>query len=111
TFIIHARKAWLHGLSPKENREIPPLRYEVAYQLKRDFPHLTLILNGGLTTLDQAAEQLRKVDGVMIGRAAYDNPYLLAGVDQRFFDSSAPRLSRRQVVEALLPYLERQLRQ
>ncbi len=111
TFIIHARKAWLHGLSPKENREIPPLRYEVAYQLKRDFPHLTLILNGGLTTLDQAAEQLRKVDGVMIGRAAYDNPYLLADADQRFFDSSAPRLSRRQVVEALLPYLERQLRQ
>ena len=111
TFIIHARKAWLRGLSPKENREIPPLRYEVAHQLKRDFPHLTFILNGGLTTLDQVAEQLRQVDGVMIGRAAYDNPYLLAGVDQRFFDSSAARLSQRQVVEALIPYIEAQLRQ
>ena len=111
TFIIHARKAWLRGLSPRENREIPPLRYEVVHQLKRDFPHLTVVLNGGLTTLDQAAEQLRRVDGVMMGRAAYENPYLLAGVDQRFFGTSESPFSRHQVVQALLPYIKGQLRQ
>jgi tRNA-dihydrouridine synthase A len=110
TFIIHARKAWLRGLSPRENREIPPLRYAVVHQLKRDFPHLTVVLNGGLTTLDQAAEQLRRVDGVMIGRAAYENPYLLAGVDQRFFGSSESPLSRHQVVHAFTPYIKEQLR-
>ena len=108
-FIIHARKAWLHGLSPKENREIPPLRYEVVHRLKRDFPELTILLNGGLTSLDQAAEQFPGVDGVMIGRAAYDNPYLLAEVDRRFFDSSAPPPNRRQVIQDLLPYIETQL--
>ncbi|MFZ1829141.1 MAG: tRNA dihydrouridine(20/20a) synthase DusA [Candidatus Competibacteraceae bacterium] len=111
TFIIHARKAWLNGLSPKENREIPPLRYEVVHQLKRDFPHLTLVLNGGLTTLDQMAEQLLWVDGAMIGRAAYENPYLLAEVDQRFFGSRQSPLSRQQVVQAYMPYIEGQLRQ
>ena len=108
-FIIHARKAWLHGLSPKENREIPPLRYEVVHRLKRDFPELTVLLNGGLTNLDQAAEQLSWVDGVMIGRAAYENPYLLAEVDRRFFDSSAPPPNRHQVIQAFLPYIETQL--
>ena len=108
-FIIHARKAWLHGLSPKENREIPPLRYEVVHRLKRDFPELTVLLNGGLTSLDQAAEQLSWVDGVMIGRAAYENPYLLAEVDRRFFDSSAPPPNRHQVIQDLLPYIETQL--
>lgn len=110
-FILHARKAWLRGLSPRENREIPPLCYEVVHQLKRDFPHLTVVLNGGLTTLDQAAEQLHQVDGVMIGRAAYENPYLLAGVDQRFFGSSESPLSRHQVVAAFTPYIKEQLRQ
>lgn len=110
TFIIHARKAWLRGLSPRENREIPSLRYEVVHQLKRDFPGLTVVLNGGLTTLDQAAEQLHQVDGVMIGRAAYENPYLLAGVDQRFFGSSESPLSRHQVVETFTPYIKEQLR-
>jgi tRNA-dihydrouridine synthase A len=110
-FIIHARKAWLHGLSPKENREIPPLRYDVVHRLKRDFPNLTIILNGGLTSLDQIAEQLERVDGVMIGRAAYENPYLLADVDLRFFGSSAPPPSRRQVIKAFLPYVAAQLRQ
>ena len=109
-FIVHARKAWLSGLSPKENREIPPLRYEVVHQLKRDFPELTIVLNGGLTTLEQVTEQLRQVDGVMIGRAAYENPYLLAEVDRRFFGSSAPPPNRHQVVRALLPYLEDRLR-
>lgn len=109
-FIVHARKAWLSGLSPKENREIPPLRYEVVHRLKRDFPELTVVLNGGLTALEQVAEQLRRVDGVMIGRAAYENPYLLVAVDGRFFGSSTPPPSRHQVVRALLPYLEEQLR-
>ncbi|MCB1824166.1 MAG: tRNA dihydrouridine(20/20a) synthase DusA [Candidatus Competibacteraceae bacterium] len=109
-FIVHARKAWLNGLSPKENREIPPLRYAVVHRLKRDFPELTVVLNGGLTTLEQVTEQLRQVDGVMIGRAAYENPYLLAEVDRRFFGSSASPPSRHQVIRALLPYLEERLR-
>ena len=109
-FIVHARKAWLSGLSPKENREIPPLRYEVVHRLKRDFPELTIVLNGGLTTLEQVTEQLRQVDGAMIGRAAYENPYLLAEVDRRFFGSSASPPNRHQVVRALLPYLEERLR-
>jgi tRNA-dihydrouridine synthase A len=109
-FIIHARKAWLRGLSPKENREIPPLHYEVAHRLKRDFPDLTVVLNGGLSTLDQVAEQLQQVDGVMIGRAAYENPYLLAEVDARFFDLSTSPPSRHQVIEAFFPYIEKQLR-
>ena len=110
-FILHARKAWLKGLSPKENREIPPLRYDLVYRLKADFPALTLIINGGLTSLDQVAEQLRQVDGAMIGRAVYENPYLLAEADQRFFGSVDPPLSRHQVIRALLPYVETQRRQ
>lgn len=111
TFIIHARKAWLHGLSPKENRQIPPLRYDVVYQLKRDFPDLTFVLNGGLTRTDQIAAQLTQVDGVMIGRAAYENPYLLAEFDQRFFGCTIPVPSRHQIIDRLLPYIERQLQQ
>ncbi len=109
TFIVHARKAWLTGLSPKENREIPPLRYDIVYQLKQDFPNLTVILNGGLIDLDQIEDELRRVDGVMIGRAAYENPYLLADVDRRFFGSSMPPPSRCQVIQAFLPYVETQL--
>ncbi|MDG4560814.1 MAG: tRNA dihydrouridine(20/20a) synthase DusA [Candidatus Competibacter sp.] len=109
-FIVHARKAWLSGLSPKENREIPPLRHEVVHRLKRDFPELTIVLNGGLTTLEQVTEHLRQVDGVMIGRAAYENPYLLTEVDRWFFGSSASPPNRHQVVRALLPYLEERLR-
>ena len=108
-FVVHARKAWLSGLSPKENREIPPLRYEVVHRIKQDFPELTVVLNGGLITLEQAAEQLRRVDGVMIGRAAYENPYLLAEVDRRYFGVSTPPPGRHEVVRALLPYLEKQL--
>ncbi len=110
-FIIHARKAWLKGLSPKENREIPPLRYDVVYRLKQDFPALTLIINGGLTSLDQVAAQLDQVDGAMIGRAAYENPYLLAEADQRLFGSIEPPLTRHQVIQAFLPYLQTQLQQ
>lgn len=109
TFIIHARKAWLKGLSPRENREIPPLRYDVAAAIKRDFPHLRIILNGGIIDLDQAERELKRFDGVMIGRAAYHNPYLLAEVDSRFHADDHPIPSRHAVVRALLPYVERQL--
>ena len=84
TFIIHARKAWLSGLSPKQNRNVPPLRYDIVYQVKRDFPHLEIILNGGITTLKNSTEILNQVDGVMLGREIYQNPYLLAHVDQQF---------------------------
>lgn len=108
-FIIHARKAWLQGLSPRENREIPPLRYDVVRQLKADFPELRIVLNGGITSLEQAAQQLLQLDGIMIGRAAYQNPYLLAEVDRRFFGDTRPLPERRQIVTAFLPYVERQL--
>ena len=109
-FIIHARKAWLTGLSPKENREIPPLRYDIVHRLKRDFPDLVIVLNGGLTRPDQVAEQLGHLDGVMIGRAAYENPYLLAEVDRRFLGSARLTPSRHDIIRDLLPYVECQLR-
>ncbi|MGD0960127.1 MAG: tRNA dihydrouridine(20/20a) synthase DusA [Methylomonas sp.] len=110
TFIVHARKAWLSGLSPKENREIPPLRYDVVGQLKRDLPRLRIIINGGINTLDEAETHLQTLDGVMLGRAVYHNPYLLAEVDNRLFNDSRPLISRQQAVLAMLPYIERQLR-
>ena len=107
TFTVHARKAWLSGLSPKENREIPPLRYDVVHRLKRDFPHLTIAINGGITSLDAAEAQLALVDGVMIGREAYQNPWMLAEADRRIFgDADAPVRSRQEIVEAFLPYVE-----
>lgn len=109
TFIIHARKAWLSGLSPKQNRDIPPLRYDVVYQIKQDFPQLEIILNGGVLTLDQAEEVLQHVDGVMVGREAYHNPYLLAEVDRRFYGESAPPRSREMIMERLIPYIQEQL--
>lgn len=108
-FIIHARKAWLKGLSPKENREIPPLRYDVAQQLKRDFPRLTVILNGGITTLPAITEQLSQFDGVMIGREAYHNPYLLADIEKTLFQQTP--LSRPRIVEHMYPYIEEALSQ
>ena len=111
SFTIHARKAWLSGLSPKQNREVPPLRYEVVYDLKRDFPDLEIVLNGGVQSLDDAAAHLRQVDGVMIGRAAYQSPYLLADADRRFFGEDAPAKSREQIVADFLPYVERRLAQ
>jgi len=107
-FIVHARKAWLQGLSPRENREIPPLRYELVYRLKSEFPQLDISINGGIKTLDAAAEHLRHVDGVMVGRAAYETPYVLADADRRFFGASEPPLDRHAVVEAMLPYIEAQ---
>lgn len=109
SFTIHARKAWLSGLSPKQNREVPPLRYEVVYDLKRDFPELEIILNGGVLSLDEAEDHLRQVDGVMIGRAAYQSPYILADADRRIFGEVSPPLSREAIVEAFLPYVEDQL--
>jgi tRNA-dihydrouridine synthase A len=109
TFIIHARKAWLKGLSPKENREIPPLCYETVFQLKRDFPQLEIVINGGITTLEQSSELLNHVDGVMLGREVYQNPYLLAEVDMVLFGDDVPILSRKQVIDALLPYIQTQL--
>jgi tRNA-dihydrouridine synthase A len=109
TFIVHARKAWLSGLSPKQNREVPPLRYEVVYQLKIDFPHLEIILNGGVTSLAQAETVLQHVDGVMVGREAYQNPYLLAEVDQRIFGVDKTPLLRAEIMAQLLPYIRQQL--
>ncbi|WP_045233362.1 tRNA dihydrouridine(20/20a) synthase DusA [Deinococcus pimensis] len=109
TFIVHARKAWLQGLSPKENREIPPLRYEVVRRLKEDFPHLTVVLNGGVKSLEEAREHLAWADGVMIGREAYQNPFVLALADREIFGEDAPARTRREVVERLVPYVEEML--
>jgi tRNA-dihydrouridine synthase A len=107
-FAVHARKAWLEGLSPKENREIPPLDYELVYAIKREHPDLTIVLNGGIETLDQAERHLAHVDGVMLGRAAYHSPAMLAEVDARFFGGASPSLD--DVVEQYAGYVERQLR-
>ncbi len=109
TFIVHARKAWLSGLSPKDNRTIPPLRHDWVFQLKKDFPSLTLILNGGVTGLSEAQSLLPAVDGVMIGRAAYQNPYLLSRADLLFFQDNHPLPSREQVLESYMPYVEARL--
>ena len=105
-FIIHARKAWLQGLSPKENRTIPPLDYELVYRLKRAYPHLTIIINGGIADLGEADAHLAHVDGVMLGRAAYKTPYVLADVDRRYFGAPTAPLSRHAIIEALIPYAE-----
>ncbi|MCG3730964.1 tRNA dihydrouridine(20/20a) synthase DusA [Vibrio cincinnatiensis] len=110
-FTIHARKAWLSGLSPKENREIPPLDYPRAYQLKKDFPHLSIAINGGVKSLPETLEHLQHVDGVMIGREAYQSPYLLAEVDQQIFGLDRPVKKRSQVVKEMYPYIEHQLSQ
>lgn len=108
-FTIHARKAWLSGLSPKENREIPPLDYPRAYQIKKDFPHLQIAVNGGVKTLEESLEHLKHLDGVMIGREAYQNPYILAQVDQLIFGLDTPVKKRKKVVEEMYPYIEQQL--
>lgn len=108
-FIVHARNAVLKGLSPKENREVPPLRYEYVRRLARDFPGLVFVLNGGLTTLDAIEREASFFDGVMIGRAAYHDPWLLASVDARLFGEAPPAASREDVVTALARYAEREL--
>ena len=107
-FIAHARNAWLKGLSPKENREIPPLRYDLVYQLKRDFPHLTIAINGGITTSAQVTEHLQQVDGVMLGREAYHNPWWLAEWDAAFYGATATELSRELVEAQMVDYMERE---
>jgi tRNA-dihydrouridine synthase A len=108
-FIVHARNAVLKGLSPKQNREIPPLRYDVARQLKRDFPALTVVLNGGLADWEAIDREFNGVDGVMLGRAAYHDPYLLSQVDRRLFGDAAPAPSRADIVDALMRYVASQL--
>ncbi len=116
-FIVHARKAWLQGLSPKENRTIPPLHYDRVYKLKQDFPHLMFTINGGITDLDQAQTHLELLEGVMIGREAYFNPWVLHDIDSRVFGEpvdgldSSPIQTRFDIVEAFLPYVESQLSQ
>ncbi|MBN8511146.1 MAG: tRNA dihydrouridine(20/20a) synthase DusA, partial [Burkholderiales bacterium] len=105
-FVVHARNAWLQGLSPKQNREVPPLRYEVVHRLKRDFPALTIVLNGGLAGDAAIAEQLREVDGVMIGREAYHHPWSMAGWDGRFLGAPTPPPERAAVEAAMVRYLE-----
>ena len=105
TFIIHARKAWLKGLSPKDNREIPPLNYERVYELKNTFPNLNFIINGGIKSLHESSMHLQYVDGVMIGREAYENPLLLTEVDSFIFSDKKVSISRSDILKSLIPYI------
>ncbi|OGT33153.1 MAG: tRNA dihydrouridine(20/20a) synthase DusA [Gammaproteobacteria bacterium RIFCSPHIGHO2_02_FULL_39_13] len=107
-FIMHARKALLFGLSPKENRDIPPLQYDRVYQLKKCFPQLEIIINGGIQTQDAIAEQVKQVDGVMLGRVVCSNPYFLASVDQQFYADNTAIKSRYDIIARYLPYLLKQ---
>ncbi len=109
TFIVHARIAVLEGLSPKENRDIPPLKYDWVYQLKARYPHLEIIINGGIKTFDECRQHLRHTDGVMLGREAYHNPWLLAGVDTEFFGQPGPAQSRHEALRAVLPFIQDEL--
>lgn len=109
TFIVHARKAWLSGLSPKENREIPPLRYDTVYRLKQDFPQLTIVINGGIHSIEECQTHLRHVDGVMLGREIYENPYRLAEVDALLFGDSTEAPTRADIVLAMRDYIESEL--
>ncbi len=108
-FLIHARKAWLQGLSPKQNRTIPPLKYDWVYRLKQRRPDLTIVINGGIQDLETSQVHLQHIDGVMIGRAAYENPYSFAALDQTLFQSDNEILSRTDLVRAYLPYIQRQV--
>lgn len=109
TFVVHARKAWLQGLSPKQNRDVPPLNYELVYQIKQEFPELEIIVNGGVTDLHESLTHLEKVDGVMMGREAYHNPYIMKNVDSMIFGIESVDKSRMQVLEEYIPYIEQQL--
>lgn len=109
TFIVHARKAWLKGLSPKENREVPPLQYDKVVRLKKEHPELEIIINGGITTLEQSLVLLEHLDGVMLGREIYQNPYLLAEVDQRIYGVDKPVASREEVMEGFIAYASDQI--
>jgi tRNA-dihydrouridine synthase A len=108
TFIVHARNAWLKGLSPKENREVPPLRYELVHRLKREFPDLTIAINGGITTGEQVAAQLVELDGVMVGREAYHNPWWLASWDEAFFGAPGGERTRESVELQMVDYMARE---
>lgn len=110
-FIVHARKAWLQGLSPKENREIPPLLYDRVFALKHHFPELTIVINGGVTSVESSRELLTHVDGVMMGREAYHNPFVLAAIDSDIYGDAPLALTRDEVLEAFIPYCESQIRQ
>ena len=110
TFIVHARKAWLKGLSPKQNREIPELKYDTVYQLKQDFPDLEIIINGGIDSIEACNQHLEHVDGIMIGRAAYQNPYLLSNADAVFYDDCHAIPSRYEVLEQFLPFVEEEMK-
>ena len=109
TFILHARKAWLEGLSPKENRDVPPIDYDRVYRMKARRPDLTIIVNGGIGSFSEAEEHLTHVDGVMLGRAAYQDPYILAEVDRRLFGKDEPAPSRLDVLDSFMPYVEAEL--
>ena len=108
-FIVHARKAWLKGLSPKENREIPPLHYDYVYRLKQERSDLDIVINGGIKTMEQIEQHLLEVDAVMLGREAYQNPWLLASVDTRLHDETSAMISRDQVIERMMEYAEREI--
>ncbi len=106
-FIVHARKAWLSGLSPKQNREVPPLDYQRVYQIKQDFKHLEISINGGIKTLDETLTHLKQVDGVMIGREVYQNPYMLSQADQVIWQQQKPVISRAEVIELMASYVDK----
>ena len=109
TFLVHARKAWLKGLSPKENRDVPPLDYDLVYQLKQDFPHLEIVINGGINSLTDCQQHLSKLDGVMIGREVFANPYILSEVDSLIYGDHHDLLSRDAILDQYLQYVETQL--
>jgi len=109
TFIIHARKAWLKGLSPKQNRDVPPLNYELIYQMKRDFPELEIIINGGIKTLDESVQHLGQVDGVMIGREAYHNPFMMNEVDQRLYGEAVDKRSSLEILDKYTEYMQKKI--
>jgi len=109
-FIIHARKAWLQGLSPKENRTIPPLNYQWVYQLKKDFPHLKITINGGIENCNEIKNHLDYVDGVMLGRSVYHNPYLLREIDESIFGNKKKPLDREQVLKKYMNYIQQQIK-
>lgn len=110
TFIVHARKAWLKGLSPKQNRDVPPLNYELVYQMKDEFPQQEIIINGGIKSLDESATHLARVDGIMMGREAYHNPYVMTEVDERVFeDLSLTKKSRLEILEIYMEYMQQQM--
>lgn len=109
TFIVHARKAWLQGLSPKQNREVPPLMYDRVYQLKQQFPHLHISINGGIKTIEDARQHLSYIDGVMMGREIYSNPYLLTQVESELFENEAPPLTRDEIVQHMVAYTDKHI--